>query len=218
MLKSDFHLHAGTDEQHKLDYTPRQLIDLACKRGYKVLSITNHDTLTYSRELSDYAKKRGILLIPGAELSIEGKEVLAMNLTRQLKDRIRTFADLERYKGENLLIIAPHPFYPTSKALHSKLIKNIGLFDAIEFSHFYLSWITFNTKAVETARRYKKPLVGTSDCHDLEQFGCTYSLVDAHQDIDSVFEAIRKNKVKIVTKPLPALKAARIFAKIYLFY
>lgn len=218
MLKSDFHMHAGIDENHKLDHSPKQLIDQAHQLGFGVLSITNHNTLTYSKDLANYAKKRGILLIPGAEMSIEGKEVLVLNITKQLKGRIRTFYDLERYKDENLLVIAPHPFYPDAKSLLSKLEENIRLFDAIEFCHFYLSWITFNKKAQEIARKYRKPMVGTSDSHMLEQLGLTYSMVDADQNINSVLEAIRKNRIKIMTKPLPTLKAIEIITKMYFFY
>lgn len=218
MLKTDLHTHAGIDEHHKLDHTPKQLIDRAYQLKYDVLSITNHNKLTYSKDLARYAKKRGILLIPGSELKIEGKEVLVINITEKLKNKIKTFTDLEKYKNENILIMAPHPFYPDPKSLQSKLIKNIKLFDVIEFSHFYLSWITFNTKAVETAKTYKLPLIGTSDCHMMEQFGSTYTLVNAKKNIGSVLGAIRKKRVKLVTKPLPTLKAMKIFAKIYLLY
>lgn len=219
MLKSDFHLHAGIDEHHKLDHSPKDLINLAYKEGYEVLAITNHSTITYSKSLAGYAKKRGILLIPGMEAPIEGKDVLILNATPRLKQRIRTFADLERYKDENILVTAPHPFYPGSKSLMSKLIKNIDLFDAIEYSHFYIQWFNkFNEMAMEVAHRHNKPMMGTSDCHMIKQFGTTYSLVDSDKDMDSIFAAIRKHNVRVMTRPLPTLKAMVMLAKIYFYY
>lgn len=219
MLKSDFHLHAGIDEHHKLDHTPKELIDKAYKEGYGVLAITNHNTFTYNPDLARYARKRNILLIPGTERIIKGKDVILLNVTKNLAKKIKTFEDLEKHKDENLFVIAPHPFYPDPRSLHSRLEQNIKLFDAIEYSHFYLSWLNwFNEKAQETAKKHNKPMVGTSDCHTLKQFGMTYSMVDAERNIDSVFEAIRKKRIKIMTKPLPAFKAALILSKIYLFY
>ena len=218
MLKTDFHTHAGVDSNHALAYSPRQLIDRMAKLGYDAVSITNHDRIAFSNELKGYAKKRGILLIPGIEKRIEGKEVIMLNVTKEMAEKVKTFDDLEKHKDENLFVIAPHPFYPDPKALHSKLLENIKLFDGIEFSHFYIRGLTFNTKAVEIAERYRLPLVGTSDCHMFEQLNRTYSMVDSGKNIDSVFEAMKKRKTRLITEPLPFLKALKILTLLYLKY
>ncbi|MCX8146900.1 MAG: PHP domain-containing protein [Candidatus Woesearchaeota archaeon] len=219
MLKTDLHTHAGAHEKGKgLDYSPKQLINYMSKHGYEVISITNHNMLTYSKKLRNYAKSKGVLLVPGVERTIEGKDVLLLNINKELINKINTFADLEKYKEEGILVIAPHPFYPDPKSLHSKLIKNINLFDAIEFSHFYIRWWTFNKKAEKTAKKYNLPLIGTSDCHMFGQVGSTYTLIDSEKNTESLFEAIRKKKSKIVTKPLPLLKAIKILFKVYVRY
>lgn len=218
MLKIDLHTHAGTDADHHLDYSPRQLIDRMAKLGYDILSITSHRKLTFSSELRRYAAGKGILLIPGTEARIEKKEVILINASKEIAEKIRTFADLERYKSENIFVMAPHPYYPDFKSLYSKLLKNIRLFDGIEFSHFYLKWWTFNTKAAEIAERYRLPLIGTSDCHMFEQLNRTYTMVDSEKNVDSIFEALRKRKLKIVTEPLPFFKAMKIIIFIYFKY
>ncbi|MFO8016741.1 MAG: PHP-associated domain-containing protein [Candidatus Woesearchaeota archaeon] len=219
MLKSDFHTHAGTDEHHKLDHTPRELILQAAKLGYDVLAITNHNKITYDNSLKAFAKKRGILLMPGVEAVIDKKEVILLNISKSLLKKVRTFEDLERYKSENMLVMAPHPFYPDSRALQKKLEQNINLFDAIEYSHFYLSWYNkYNEMAQAVAKKYKKTMLGTSDCHTMEQFGTTHSLVDAEKSTDSVFEAVRKKKSRIVTEPLTFFRALRILSRVYMFY
>ena len=218
MLKTDFHTHAGVDSNHALAYSPKQLIGRMAKLGYDAVAITNHDRVTFSNDLKGYAKKRGILLIPGIEKGIEGKEAIILNVTKNITQKVKTFDDLERCKDENIFVIAPHPFYPDPKALHSKLLENIKLFDGIEFSHFYIKWLTFNTKAVKIAERYRLPLVGTSDCHMFEQLNRTYSMVDSGKSIDSVFEAMRKRKTRLITEPLPFLKALKILTLLYLKY
>src|SRR5438034_8390327 len=74
-LRADLHLHTRERESF-ITYDARELIDGAEHAGFQVLSITNHDTVTFSADLEAYARERGILLIPGVEATIEGKHVL----------------------------------------------------------------------------------------------------------------------------------------------
>ncbi|MBW2993032.1 PHP domain-containing protein [Candidatus Woesearchaeota archaeon] len=203
MLKTDLHIHTKEDpvDSHIITYSARDMIKYAAKLKYKVLSITNHDNILYNDSLKRYAKKHGILLISGTEAMIKGKEVLLLNIK---KNNIKKISDLHKLRKQNALIIAPHPFYPRRSCLHSKLIKNIKNFDAIEYCHYYHKFFNlFNNKALKIARKYKKPIIGTSDAHFLYQMDYTYSLIDAEPKIDSVLEAIRKNKVLVRTQPLP---------------
>ena len=217
MLKSDFHMHSNYDTgKIVLPYKFHELIKYCAKSKYEVLSITNHDKLFYNKSLHDYAKKQGILLIPGCERTIEGKHVLLINVTAELVNKIKTFDDLEKYKSENMVVIAPHPYYPWLNALHSKLEKNIKLFDAIEYSHFYLSYINFNKKAQIIAKKYDLPLIGTSDTHNLFQLNYTYTLLDCNKKTDDVLEAIRKNQLKLRTKPMSTSHLANILFKMIL--
>jgi len=82
-------------------------------------------------------------------------------------------------KKKDVLIIAPHPFFKTGNCLGKKLVENIDVFDAIEYSHFYTSNINFNKKAVKVARECDLAVVGMSDAHNLYQVGMTYSLIDS---------------------------------------
>ena len=222
MLKIDLHTHAGKDANHDLDYSPKQLIDRMSKLGYDAFAITNHDTFTFSGELRRYAEKKGILLIPGMERTIEGKEVILINIKKDVIEKIKTFADLERYKKKNrsMFVIAPHAFYPEFKlkSLHSKLIDNIKLFDGIEFSHFYIRWLTFNTRAARTAEKHGLPLIGTSDCHMFDQLDRTYTLVDAERNTGSILNALRKGKMRLVTEHIPFFRAVKIITLLYFRY
>jgi len=202
MLKADLHVHTNEDplDFSKINYSARDLIKYAAKLHYNVLAITNHNSILYDHMLKSYAKKHGILLIPGTEADIEGKEILLLNVK---KHNTKNISGLHKLRKQDILTVAPHPFYPKLKSLHSKLIKNIDCFDAIEYSHFYCKFFNpFNKKAVKIARKYKKPLIGTSDAHNLSQMNHTFSLIDAKPKIDSVLEAVRKSKIIIKTEPL----------------
>jgi len=208
-LKADLHLHTKEDPQDSVKYSGRELIDQAYLKGFDVLAITNHGQVTYDNYLAEYARERGIILIPGVEATIGKKHVLLLNMDYSFH-RIRTFGDLKLLKDEACLIIAPHPFFPSFTSLNSKLEKHLDIFDAIEYSHCYLEKINFNRKAEDLAKKLSFPLIGTSDAHFLWQIGTTYSLVEAEKDLESIIAAIKEGKVEIVTEPLSLTKACSI--------
>ncbi len=223
MFKADFHTHTNYTLKDDSVISPKTLINLAAAKNYKVLAITEHasrrkwnNKVVYHKnplrtyfDFKDYARKKGILLLPGVETIIEGKEVLLINFKGDAK-KVQTFESAEKLKDENVLLIAPHPFFGRASCLKEKLIENINIFDAIEHSHFYTRFINLNKKAVEVAKKYNKTLVANSDAHYISQFNINYTLVNAEQSVDSVLEAIRKGKVKIQTRPLSLYQFLKI--------
>lgn len=216
-LKADLHLHTAEDPLDRITYTAKELISRAAEEGFDVLSITNHHRLTYDKNLSSYAKERGILLIPGIELSVRKRHVLMLNPpARPVSD----FSSLAVLRRPDRLIIAPHPYFPNPRSLNGLLLKHLSLFDAIEYCYFYSPRINFNQKAITVAGASGLPLVGNSDTHFLFQFGTTYSLIYAEKDPEAIFSAIRRNRVKVVTRPLSPVALGFIlyqFANMKLF-
>jgi predicted metal-dependent phosphoesterase TrpH len=215
MLKTDLHIHTNVPIKYFDSHIdPKELIDKAAKLNFDVLALTEHTGyntirgVKYIREplrtyyqFRDYAKKKGILLIPGVELYIEGKDILLINFKGDPR-AYRRIEDLEKLKNENTLVIAPHPYFIGKSCLHKKLVENIKIFDAIEQSQFYIQLLNFNIPARKTAERYNKPLIATSDAHFLFGFGKNYTMIDAEKNVDSLLEAIQKNKIEIITKPI----------------
>ena len=209
MLKSDLHIHTREELfDTYIKYSARDLIDIAAKLNFKVLSITNHNYVYYNRNIASYAKKKGILLIPGAEISIDHKHVLVYGVNNKDISKIKTFDDLCYVP----FVIAPHPFFKTKYCLGKELLKFQKHFDAIEYSHFHTHFFNLNKTAVRLAKRLNIPMFGNSDAHTLTQFNKTYSLVESEPKMDDVFEAIRKFQVKVVSKPLPIKDFARILS------
>jgi predicted metal-dependent phosphoesterase TrpH len=215
-LKVDLHTHTAEDPYEYIKYDARQLIDRASQVGIDALAITNHNTVTYNTELAGYAEKKGILLIPGMEAVLSGKHVLIINPDFRTISQDRSLKDLEKIKNKKNLIIAPHPFFPNSRSLKSNLFSYLHVFDAIEFCHFYNHLIDCNKKAVRAAKQYKKPQIGTSDCHNIWQFGTTYSLVEAEKNIPSIINAIKKGKIEIHTTPVSLFTMSRVAINFFL--
>lgn len=204
MLKADLHLHTnkGLLDRSNVNYSPKKLIDFMAKRGFDVVSITDHDAITYSEKLRKYARDKNIILLSGIEKTIEGKHILLININENDLKKINKFEDLKKIKRDNLLIIAPHPFFLLGSCLKKGLIKYINSFDAIEYSYFYTNLLNLNKRAVSIAEKYNKPLIGCSDAHRLWQIGTTYTLIDAKKDKKSIISAIKSKKTILKTVPM----------------
>ncbi len=207
-LKADLHLHTAEDPLDRIRYTAKELISKASAEGFDVISITNHHRMTFNQDLLSYAQERGVLLVPGIEMTIQRRHVLVLNPPPYQK--CADFFSLSKLRRPETLIIAPHPYFPGTYSLNGYLLKNLGLFDALEYCHFYSPMINFNQRAVEVSKSFGFPLVGNSDAHFLSQLGTTFSLIDAEKNLESVFAAIRQNKVKVATRPLKHLEMGTI--------
>jgi len=222
-LKADLHTHAKEDSYHQLSYTAKELIDEAHRLKYDVLSLTFHRKVFEGPKFEQarrYAEKKGMLLIPGTEANIEGKDVLIYNITEKERRKIRTLRDLRKLKldlqkkGRNILVIAPHPYFGNGVmgkyCIGRKLVKNIDIFDAIEYSFFYLKRVNRNKKAVKVAKRYLKPMVGNGDIHSMENLNLTFTMINSAKNVDSVITAIKQGNVKVVTKPLTVRRIVKM--------
>ncbi len=216
MLKAELHAHTMEDPRDVIPYSAKGLIRHLSKLGYSVLSITNHNRVTYSEELRKYALSHGITLIPGAELDVEGKHVLVYYVTQGDIEGIKTFEDLRKLKKmkRGVVVVAPHPFYPFPFCLHDKLLRHMDIFDAIEHSHLYTSTYNPNTRAARIARRHGKPLVATGDLHLLMQANKNFTYLLAGNSQACLRSAVKSGKLKIGSRPLKHSEFARISVNI----
>jgi len=213
-LRVDLHSHTNLDPDHSprgdgtVTYSYLDALDVAKKEGIDVLSFTHHRKIIFTKTMVAQAKKRGILLLSGVEAVIEGKDVILINPTT---DKIFTFEQLatERRNNPNLFVLAPHPFYPSTHSLGLQLLSNIKLFDAIEYCHFYTSWMNiFNWIAVWVANSNAKSIVGTSDSHHLQTFGLTSTIIECKNtssfpSSSQVILALKKpSSCKVKTRPI----------------
>lgn len=209
-LKIDLHVHNSEDIAERVSGTkgmpsPKEFIDLAVEKGYDAIAFTHHGLLFNDPEVFEYAKSKGLLLIPGVEAFIKKKHVLLLNYME--KKHVLNFESLREIKNEQMLVIAPHPYFKAKFCLEDDLEKNIDLFDAIEYSHFYTRWFNLNKKATVAAQKHNLPMVGNSDAHFAYQFGTTYSYVYAREkSVEAIIEAIKAGQVEYVSSPLPTYR------------
>ena len=212
LLKVELHAHTADDPVDDIPYSTRDLIDRAATLGFDALAVTLHDRQLDLRPLQSYAAERRIVLIPGIERTIAGKHVLLLNFDRGTED-VRTFDDLRKLKARaSGLVVAPHPFFPSTACLWGELDRQQQLFDAVERNAMFTRHIDFNLRAERWARAHGKPVVGNGDVHRLRQLGTTYSLVNADPDRDAICGAIVAGRVEVISEPLAWTSAATILA------
>jgi predicted metal-dependent phosphoesterase TrpH len=205
-IKLDLHIHTLDDPKDALDYSAHELLERARSLGFCVLAITLHDAVFDRAEIFADAASMGILLIPAAEVRLEGADVILLNVTAEEIAPLRTLDDLKTLRerrGPSLFTIAPHPFYVLGGSIGERLLEKIDYFDAIELCHFWGRLFNPNRRAVEIAKRFGKPLIATSDAHRLHAFGSNYTSIPrpAQLTVENVIAALRDGPLRITNPP-----------------
>jgi predicted metal-dependent phosphoesterase TrpH len=205
-IKIDLHIHTLDDPKDALDYSAHELLERARGLGFRVLAITLHDAVFDRAEVFADAASMGILLIPAAEMRLEGADVILLNVAPDEIESLRTLDDLSALRarrGPSLFTIAPHPFYVLGGSIGEKLVERIDCFDAIELCHFWTRLFNPNRRAAEIAERFGKPLIATSDAHQLHAFGSNYTSIPplAASTAEDVIGALRTGPLRLTNPP-----------------
>lgn len=219
-IKIDLHIHTLDDPKDVIDYSAHQLLERARSLGFGVLAITLHDAVFDRAEVFADAANMGILLIPAAEVRLQGADVIVLNVTPAEIAALGSFEDLRQLRrrhGASIFTIAPHPFFVLGGSIGKRLLDEIDCFDAIEVCHFHKGFFNLNRRATKVAEQFGKPLIATSDAHQLHAFGRHYTSIPRPRDltIENVFAALRDGPRRIVSPPATILHLA---SAIYFFF
>ena len=205
-IKLDLHIHTLDDPKDKIDYSAHELLERARSLGFRVLAITLHDAVFDRPEVFADAAAMGILLIPAAEMRLEGADVVLLNVRPQEVARLRNFDDLRKLRAErggSLFTFAPHPFYVLGGSIGDRLLKEMDCFDGIEWCHFYRGWFNPNRRAARVAKQFDKSLIATSDAHRLHAFGSHYTSIPRPRELtaENVFRTLRNGPLRLTSPP-----------------
>ena len=219
-IKIDLHIHTLDDPKDAVDYSAHQLLERARTFGFRVLAITLHDAVFNRQEVFADAAAMGILLIPAAEMRLQGADVIVLNVSAEEVAELKSFDDLRRLRerrGDSIFTIAPHPFYMVGGSIGARLFQEIDCFDAIEFCHFHIGFFNPNRRAKRVASRFGKPLIATSDAHRLHAFGRHYTSIPTPSalNIENVFAALRSVPLRLTS---PASSFADLVNAMYFVF
>ena len=219
-IKIDLHIHTLDDPKDALDYSAHQLLERAKQLGFGVLAITLHDAVFDRAEVFADAVSMGILLIPAAEVRLEGADIIVLNVTAEEVAELKNFEDMRKLRarrGLSIFTFAPHPFFVLGGSIGDRLLKEIDCFDAIELCHFHKGLFDLNRRAVKVAAQFGKPLIATSDAHQLHAFGRHYTSIPRPEQltIENVFSALRNGPRRVVS---PSASIVDLASMIYFFF
>jgi predicted metal-dependent phosphoesterase TrpH len=215
-IKVDLHIHTLDDPKDVIDYSAHQLLERAKQLGFGVLAITLHDAVFDRAEVFADAAAMGILLIPAAEVRLQGADAILLNVTASEVAGLKNFEDLRQLRarrgmsatadpsgGGSIFTIAPHPFYVLGGSIGRRLLEEINCFDAIELCHFHKGLLNPNRRAAKVAAQFSKPLIATSDAHQLHAFGRHYTSIPRSTalTIENVFAALRQGPLRLTSPP-----------------
>jgi predicted metal-dependent phosphoesterase TrpH len=219
-IKIDLHIHTLDDPKDVIDYSAHQLLERAKQLGFGVLAITLHDAVFDRAEVFADAAAMGILLIPAAEVRLQGADIILLNATPAEVAALKNFDDVRQLRarrGLSIFTFAPHPFYKLGGSIGERLLDEIDCFDAIELCHFHKGLFNLNRRAVKAAEQFGKPLIATSDAHQLHAFGRHYTSIPrpAELTIENVFAALRGGPRRVVS---PSASIVDLVSMIYFFF
>src|SRR5947209_17229720 len=205
-IKLDLHIHTLDDPKDVIDYSAHQLLKRAKELGFGVLAITLHDAVFERAEVFADAAAMGILLIPAAEVRLEGADAILLNVTAAEVAGLKTFDDVRQLRarrGLSIFTFAPHPFYVLGGSIGERLLDEIDCFDAIELCHFHKGLLNPNRRAAKVAARFGKPMIATSDAHQLPAFGRHYTSIPRPPQLTAatVLTALRSGRVGLTSPP-----------------
>lgn len=219
-IKLDLHIHTLDDPKDVIDYSAHQLLERAHALGFRILAITLHDAIFNRAEVFADASAMGILLIPAAEIRLQGADVIILNVSPQEIAQLKDFDDLRKLRaarGLSIFTIAPHPFYVLGSSIGDRLVKEIDCFDAIEYCHFHKGLLNPNRRAARVAKKFGKPLIATSDAHRLHAFGRHYTSMPAPAEltIESVLAGLRGGPLRLIS---PSASIIDLVSAIYFIF
>ncbi|MEM0246556.1 MAG: PHP domain-containing protein [Desulfurococcaceae archaeon] len=191
LIRADLHTHSTFSDGKA---SPLEIVYVAGDRALGAVSITDHDTFRGSIVAKKLAITYGILVIPGAEMRTDRGDILVY-CDREVDLPKRISLLIEKAHEENCLVVPAHPFDFIRLGI-GDLVYEYQVWDAIEV------WNASSTKganyqALEAAKMLNKPGIANSDAHIPEEVGSAYTLIEVDDlTVDSVLEAIRRNRVK----------------------
>jgi predicted metal-dependent phosphoesterase TrpH len=203
LYRVEFHSHCqGDPVDTHLGHTIFEHIDQAKKVGVDAIAVTWHRKICVNPEAAVYAQERGVLLLSGMEAEIDWRHLVVINLVEGDLAPITTWDEVRalRARKPEVLVIAPHPFYPHPSCLGNRLQGHADCIDAVEWCmlhhHLVPGRLNPNLRAARWAHQHGKPMIACSDAHTLSSIGKNASTVEADAlTAEALLRGIRAGRV-----------------------
>lgn len=189
-----FDLHVHSSRSSDSDLAPGAAISRARELGLRGIAITDHDRLTMIRPAP-----ADLILVPGAELSTEWGDLLALGISELPDADLSVPEMIGSIHSQGGVAVVPHPFSDAPYAMNERLFDVLDLVDGLEVTSPKRS--VDNRRARKVAAQNRKARVGGSDAHSLADMGRGWTACDS-PDVDGLLEAIRNAETQAFMRKL----------------
>jgi len=189
-LRLDLHIHTNFSDGTA---SPEDVVKHAARIGLHGIAITDHDNMDALKEAIPVAEKEKIILIPAAEITTPGGDILALGIEKIPKGDVKQIIK-EIHKQGGIAVLA-HPYggyWEDPIPNHPDIVKE---FDAIEIFNASTP-LERNLEAMDLAKKMMMPGIAASDAHFLEAIGSAFVEVEAKSEKE-ILEKIKKGELKI---------------------
>ncbi|WP_248516591.1 PHP domain-containing protein [Salinarchaeum laminariae] len=212
MLSCELHTHS------ELSHDGRDPVDLLVEQadavGLDALAVTDHDEIEASVEAAELATERGMIGIPGLEVTSRAGHILGLGVDRRIEPGLPYENTLNRIRDAGGIAVIPHPFQESRHGVMANITRDqLAMADAIEVYNSRLFTGRANRQARHFAQENGLPMTAGSDAHISEMVGQARTLIDAKErTLQGVLDAIRAGDTKIDGKRTPWRISLRQFA------
>jgi len=203
VLSCELHTHSARsyDGRDPVD----MLVEQADAVGLDALAVTDHDEIDASLEAVDLAADRGMVGIPGMEVTSRAGHILALGVEEAIEEGLPYERTLNRIRDAGGIAVIPHPFQESRHGVMAKItLDQLAMADAIEVYNSRLLTGRANRQARHFAQERGLPMTAGSDAHISEMVGQARTLIDAEErSTGAILEAIRAGNTEIDGKRTP---------------
>lgn len=210
MLKCDLHIHSKYSFDSLAD--PKNIVDIAVKRGMQCIAIADHGNINGSLEAAAYVKKNNlpILIIISEEVKSKSGDILGLNIKEPIPDHLPAAESIDLIHKQDGLAVAAHPFGLWC-SFKENLENYLGAIDGIEILN--ASVFKGNDAAAAFAKKHGLAFTAGSDAHFANRFVAKVWLelpldYSPRLTADQVINAIKQKKGAAGGKMAPFIEKA----------
>jgi predicted metal-dependent phosphoesterase TrpH len=182
----DLHVHSTASADSTL---PSGMALLRARElGLRGIAFTDHDRLTMME-----SAQPELVLIPGAELSTEWGDLLALGITELPDCDLGVPRIIDSIHAQGGVAVIPHPFTGLPNSMNERTAEIIDIVDGLEVTSPRRT--ADNSRARRLARQNRKAELGGSDAHVLDEMGRAWTICDC-PDAEGLLDAIRKGRTR----------------------
>lgn len=197
-LRANFHAHSRNSDGPS---TPQGVVDLYAARGYDLLALSDHDQLTDPSVLD----ARGMVLLPGNEISVGGPHVLHIGAESCLAGHPDRQQVIEAIGAQGGLSIVCHPNWEAHfNHCPQENLEAWRGYTGLEIYNGVVSWLEGNPCATD---RWDRLLAGgkrvwgfaNDDCHRIDDIGVAWNMVQCERRHATALDALRHGRFYATT-------------------